>query len=290
MDGRPTKKKKKKRKRLENATPEPRTETWLIANLKPNPGQESTITPLTTEERSALKADIEKNGMVHPVEILPDGTTLDGHNRVDIQRERGQTEIEVLVRHDLEHAGAAAQETRFLLANLNRRQLDNLGKVKIVARLAEIECGKPITELPTRGLNQVKESIAKRLSLTPRSVSRYMHIGRAPLAVQQSFARGGLTLDTASRVAKLSQQVQQEIVDRIESGERGEAVVKEYLPRKRPQKSGLVDLFTAIENAATKLDTAEFRPWWTSHLKTLKRCRSLLTRLIRRIESADTVS
>ena len=289
MDGRP-KKKKKNRKKVEDAASEPRTETRPIANLKPNPGQDSTITPLTTEERSALKADMTKNGMVHPVEVLPDGTILDGHNRVDIQRERGKTEIRVLVRCDLEHAGVLAQQTRFLEANLNRRQLSKLGKVKIVAKLAEIECGKPITELPTRGLNQVKESIGKRVSLSPRHVSRYLHIARSPLAVQEAFARGEIKLNTASRVAKLSQQVQQEIAERIESGEHGEAVVTEYMPRRRPQRSGVRTLVDAIETATAGLDAAEFRSGRDGYAKALKRCRGLLTRLIRQIESTDTVS
>ena len=50
------------------------------------------IPDLTDEEYLALKADIEKRGILIPVEIDKEGNILDGHHRAEICNELGTSE------------------------------------------------------------------------------------------------------------------------------------------------------------------------------------------------------
>lgn len=47
------------------------------------------LPPLSTEQRSALKADIAARGVLIPAEKDEDGNTLDGHHRETICKELG---------------------------------------------------------------------------------------------------------------------------------------------------------------------------------------------------------
>ncbi len=75
--------------------------------------------PLRPEEYAALKADIQKHGVLVPVELDQDGNILDGHNRAAIAAELGR-EYPTVVRH---FASEADKREHVLKINLLRRHL-----------------------------------------------------------------------------------------------------------------------------------------------------------------------
>jgi ParB-like chromosome segregation protein Spo0J len=62
--------------------------------------------PLSDEEYTALKKDIEDRGIKVPIELDSDGNILDGHHRWQIAQELGWTaeKIRTVTRHDLKTA------------------------------------------------------------------------------------------------------------------------------------------------------------------------------------------
>src|SRR5262245_14825067 len=91
---------------------------WKLARLKGHPLQAVMFGDLSDEELRALAEDMREHGQRTPVEVLPDGTVLTGHQRIRAARLLGWTEITVVVRRDLAEAGPAAQETHFINDNL----------------------------------------------------------------------------------------------------------------------------------------------------------------------------
>ena len=85
-------------------------EKWKISKLTVYCLQEAMFGDLPKEELAALAADMEKNGLRDPIEILPDGTIITGHHRVDAAKLLGWAEIDVIVRDDLAAARCPAVE------------------------------------------------------------------------------------------------------------------------------------------------------------------------------------
>lgn len=82
----------------------------------------TTLLPaLTPEEYQALRADIEKNGILVPIIRTDDGETIDGHHREKIAAELGITDIPVTL-----VTGLDDEERRHMAIRLNaaRRQLN----------------------------------------------------------------------------------------------------------------------------------------------------------------------
>ena len=98
------------------------------ARLKDHPKQAEMFGNLPDAEFDAFVADMAENGQDTPVEVLPDGTIITGHQRVRAARKLGWKEIAVVVRHDLAAAGPAAVEEHFINDNLLRRQLTPLAR------------------------------------------------------------------------------------------------------------------------------------------------------------------
>src|SRR5437763_1950535 len=103
---------------------------WKITKLKEHPLQEAVFGDISEEELAALAENMQEHGLREPVEILPDGTIIVGHQRVRAARKLGWKEIDVVVRHDLAAAGPAAVETHFIESNLIRRQLGTLARAR----------------------------------------------------------------------------------------------------------------------------------------------------------------
>jgi len=177
------------------------SDTWPIRKLRPHPRQADTFPDLGEADLAALAADMKKNGLQHPVEVLPNGTILAGHQRVRAARRLGWKMIDVVVRHDLAAAGEAAATTYFINDNRNRRHLSPLGKVRCEILSIESEYGRPIEDLYWEDRDKAKAAVAERLGLSVRTVNRYLLALKSPPAVQAAFERGHLTLTEAGRVA-----------------------------------------------------------------------------------------
>ena len=81
---------------------------WKLSRLRDHARQGDLFGDVTAAELDALVADMRKNGQRQPVEILPDGTILAGHQRVRAARLLCWKEIEVIVRRDLENPKSRA--------------------------------------------------------------------------------------------------------------------------------------------------------------------------------------
>jgi ParB/RepB/Spo0J family partition protein len=201
---------------------------WPLSKLKRHPKQ-SLFGDISDPEFEALVADIAKRGLQHPIEILPDGTIVAGHQRVRALRRLGKKEVDVIVRYDLEQAGSKAVDEHFLLDNLRRRQLSPLGRARCIQRLLDIQASDHPFGLRIPDKEKIKAQIGKELGLSGRSVNRYLLVLETPSAVQAAFDRGELTITEAGRVALLPIQDRDEIARRIDAGEVPKKVVTSFL-------------------------------------------------------------
>ena len=101
-----------------------------IASLKPHPRQAKLFHDATEEEIKELAESMANNGLDHPVEILPDGTIVAGHQRVKAAQKLGWKSIRCWVRNDLAKAGEEAVECRLIEDNVIRRQLTKLDEAR----------------------------------------------------------------------------------------------------------------------------------------------------------------
>jgi ParB/RepB/Spo0J family partition protein len=206
---------------------------WKINKLIKHPQQDTVFGDISDAELTALAADIKANGLQHPIEILPDGTIVAGHQRVRAAVLLGRKEIDAVVRTDLAKAGEAAVETHFINDNLRRRHLSPLGLARCVKRLVEIETFARDNTLHCLNKDKLREIIGERLGLSGRSVSRYLLVLDAPAAVQQAFDRGEISLTNAGKMAMLDDDGKTFLRQSIAFGVPIKEAVAELLGRSR---------------------------------------------------------
>jgi ParB/RepB/Spo0J family partition protein len=222
-----------------------------VDKLRDHPRQRELFPDLSDEQLKELAADMEANGLQHPIEILPDGTIVAGHQRVRAARLLDWREIDAIVRQDLAAEGDTAVEAYLVRDNMLRRHLRPLGKARCVQAMIEIESGGVGSKLGWREFARLKRCIADQLGMTDRNVNRYLLVLKTPMVVQEAFDRGELTLTIAGRVALLYRHEQAGIAKRIADGESAKHVVKEALAKGKPADDGvgrpLRRLFGALE-------------------------------------------
>jgi ParB family chromosome partitioning protein len=206
-----------------------RPQKWAIKRLKDHPRQQEMFGNLSDAELDALAKDMAGRGQQTPVEVLPDGTIVAGHQRVLAARKLGWKTVLVVVRRDLAAAGDAAVEDHFIRDNLVRRQLTQLGRARCIRRLVEIETGSRAANMVWFEKEKLKTAISTQLGMSLRTVNRLLLLLEAPLAVQQACDRGEVPLTIAGRVALLDKDKQQEVARRIAKGEPADEVVAEAL-------------------------------------------------------------
>ena len=202
---------------------------WKISKLK-DYHKQPMFGDLPEAELDALAAHMEANGQQDPIEILPDGTIIAGHQRVLAAKRLGWKEIDAVVRHDLAEAGEAAIESHFITSNLLRRQLTPLGKVRCIQRLLEIETEDAGT-LAWGTREELKGRVAKSMKLNVRSVNRYLLILDTPVEIQNAFDHGDIGITEAGAVSYLDDATKAEIAARIAAGENAKQVVSGYVSK-----------------------------------------------------------
>lgn len=212
---------------------------WALAKLQEHPRQRELFADLPDPELKQLAADMQKQGLQHPIEVLPDGTIVAGHQRVRAAKLLGWEKIDVVVRADLAAAGGAAVESYLIRDNFLRRQSTPLGKARCIQGLIEIESGRDTRNVGWREFSRLKKSIAEQLGMTDRNVGRYILLLKAPMEVQEAFDRGELTLTDAGRVGLLNPRAQQLVGERIADGESAKEVVKEALAKGKGDEDGV---------------------------------------------------
>ena len=205
---------------------------WKLADLREHPRQHELFGDLPDGPLGELAADMDANGQRDPIEILPDGTIIDGHQRHRAAEKLGWSELDAVVRNDLEFEGEKAIERHMIDANLNRRQLDPLAIARLYQRLRQLERdgGRDYFSHWERG--ELRDSLAKRLGAkSGRMLDRYLQLLDAPLAVQRCVSRGELPMQAALKVLRLTPEHQDAVAAAIEAGQRAKDVIARHFPR-----------------------------------------------------------
>jgi ParB/RepB/Spo0J family partition protein len=205
-----------------------------VADLKASPLQGGLFHDVSDRELEELMADIADHGLDHPIEVLPDGAVIDGHQRLRAIERLGWSKVRVLVRHDLE-GDPTAVELRMIEANTHRRQLDPLDRARLARRLMEItrqRRGQPCGDEP----GELREVVGKILNCSGRQVQRRLNILNAPMQVQEAVSAGRLGQGPAEKVARLDRQAQEAIARAIRAGGDPRTVVREHLERVLPDR------------------------------------------------------
>ena len=87
-----------------------RIESRRIESLQPYHLQAEMFGDLSQPELQALAADIKKNGLLQPIEVLPSGTVIAGHQRLRAVTLLGWDKVDCWLRHDLAEQGDAGAE------------------------------------------------------------------------------------------------------------------------------------------------------------------------------------
>lgn len=204
---------------------------WPLDRLKPHPRQQALFSELDEQAFNDLVEDMRIKGQLQPVEALPDGTLVCGHQRIRAARQLGWSEIDVWVREDLAQEGPAAVEQRLITDNLHRRHLDKLDLGRCYLRLRELEASMPRDKRHAYSYGaDTRDVIARKLGCgSGRNLDRYLLVLQAPREVQDAFSQGKLSLVEAGKVARLSGDVQAEIGAEIRTGRHPKAVVRKRL-------------------------------------------------------------
>jgi len=267
-----------------------RVEKWELSRFKPHPRQDANFHPLSDQGLRQLADDLSRNGQTTPVEALPDGTLVCGHQRLRAAALLGWTHLTVWVRGDLAGDGYAAEQ-RMIDDNRARRQLDMLDQVRSAKRLVEVKRRKPPGGIPVYEMPDLRDAIALELGgKSGRNIQRYLNVLKATMDVQCLVQAGKLRLTLAEKVADLPQAAQGRIVREVEAGGDPEEVIAPHLPGAgpvRPNADKMYDtLFRAVDAAleamGSRVDEVRLPGGDAAvreHINKLKRGAALLTKL-----------
>jgi ParB family chromosome partitioning protein len=234
-----------------------KVEQWDLDRLRPHPKQGQYFADPPPHEVAELAADMDANGQLQPVEVLPDGTIIAGHKRLAAARLLGWTKINVWVRYDLA-ADPAAAERRLIEDNLNRRQLTPLELAACYRRLKEMAQYDPGGPLLDYERGELRDRIGKRLGKSGRTLDRYLRALDTPQEVRAAVAADKLAVTVAEQVAGLGEEQQAEIAKQLRAGGEPREVVRRHLgaaPRRVRNATDLKDkLVKGLQRAAADLD------------------------------------
>ncbi len=225
---------------------EHRIEERPVGCLKRHPKQAEFFGDLSDVEIRRLADDMDRNGQLVPIEIVPNDVLIGGHQRLAAAKLLGWTHIRCWVREDLAEQGEEAIEARLLEDNQHRRQMTKLQIARCYLRLKEL--GRAKLSGDDQG-GDVRDFFGKRFDMSGRSVDRLVQILTAPAEVQHAFEAGQLRQGQALAIVRLDPDLQQQIAQRIADGEKPADVAKEYLARDEPPKQPA----TALSKLVTTL-------------------------------------
>lgn len=130
---------------------------------------------------------------------------LDGERRVRAERERGSVTIPAMILDD--RMTIAEILIRQLSANLHREDLTVFERAEAIYRLMQ-ETG------------MTAEQVARKLSLSPATVSKTLMVRNLPRPVRDLVAAGKISADAAYLLARVKDEAQQaKLAERVVSGE-----------------------------------------------------------------------
>ena len=256
-----------------------------LSSLKPHPRQDALFAPLPESALQALADDLQANGLMQPVEILPDGTIICGHQRVAAARLLGWTKIDCIVRDDLAAAGAEAVERRLIEDNLNRRQLTELDIARLYRGLKE----QRRVKRSRNGKGDWRDSIAKRFNVSGRTLERWAQVLDTDPAVQQAVSDRRITLSQAILIVALPDKTRQKVAAGLAAGK----PLAGLLPRMgtriaKPDSTSFEQLLPRIDKLIQQLPGTPLPAYVsTSERQALDRDRRVLRDLVRRLDASE---
>lgn len=159
-------------------------------------------------EYQALLADIQRRGLLTPLEITHDGVVLDGRHRLNAARQLGLTQVPVRV------VEAEDELAYMLLAALRRRHLSTSQKAALAVELEECQQARAygfrrqranlrqfatteVATLPPRGKS--RDLPASLSGASPRSVQDAFTVREADSGLFEQVRGGELTVSVAAR-------------------------------------------------------------------------------------------
>jgi ParB/RepB/Spo0J family partition protein len=128
--------------------------------LKINKKLEEVVPKLKEEDYIALRNNIKEKGLLKPIDIMNDGTIIDGHHRFKVCRELGIVP-ETLVLKNIKTLEDALEYSFNI--NFARRQLTNFEKVLWYSNIIQLN-------------NEPQEAIAKKLGICQEQLSKVMKV------------------------------------------------------------------------------------------------------------------
>lgn len=189
---------------------------------------------MSPEEFAAFKEDIATNGLQTPIVTIPDGRIIDGRHRW-----RACMDTKTEPKYQVYQGNPW---TYVISANLHRRHLNASQRAMVVARMADRKPGLRNQAAPrNRGaedhLPPTQGHAAELLGVGLSSVTDARRVVKAGTPALRTLVDDGLAaVSTAARVSAMPDDVQQEFVRRVRSGEKPTDVarvpieVPEYVP------------------------------------------------------------
>ena len=204
------------------------TEMRLLADLKEHPANRI-FKDTSSSDLATLVADIAKNGLQHPIDVLPDGTILAGHRRVQAFKRLKRKEIPCRVRADLAERSAAEQVWFLVTDNLLRRQLGPAERARCMARTVELAMEEARRKRQTGSRTAIKDQVAQRFGVNARTLSRALQLASCPRCVQDAVDEHKITCNLAYQVAVLAKQEQESITRMHAEGQSVSTAVRTVL-------------------------------------------------------------
>jgi len=160
----------------------------------------------------ALAADIQAHGLRVPITIHPDGTLLDGRNRL-----RACEAVGVPLTSE-SWTGELGSEVDYVISlNLARRHLDESQRAMVAARLATLAHGQKKGDAPIGASDQPEA--AGRLNVSRRSVQRARLVLEQGIpALIAAVDQGTLAVSEAATIAKLTAEAQAVVLEEVAAG------------------------------------------------------------------------
>ena len=185
-----------------------------VDELHPHPLQKVHFKDQPDHQFNEFVEDIRNHGIREPLEILPDGTILSGHQRRRAAIRLNWTEVPVRVRHDLAEAGEAAIEMYFIASNYLRRQLTGLEEARLYKRVLELkeQSGQKVA----RG--KLRDEFAARLGKSGRQLDRYVAALNFPRELQDAVDEKKLPMVQAERLMKRPREEYEPVLKMLREG------------------------------------------------------------------------
>jgi ParB-like chromosome segregation protein Spo0J len=260
---------------------------YEVAKLQPNPRQAALFGEPPAHQIEDLAREMQRDGQLVPVEILPGGVLITGHKRTAAAKLLGWPHLTAWVRADLAEQGEAAVERRMIEDNLTRRQLHPLDLVRCEFRLQQLAMRGGQGRLTDREKGEVREQIGRRLNLSGRHVGRHLRVAElAPAEVQHAVSSGHLPMADALAVTFLPAADREEIARRLREGADPKEVLGQFIARRDPRHKKVKDAKKAFIRALARglddlAERVEQVPWVRpeEHL-TLRRAHQLIEQML----------